>query len=74
MSNYVEWSISMVHQPALEGIILMGTLAIPKLKLLLQNDDWEIRHYAVYCLFWIGGTSARRALETRPSDRNRSMR
>lgn len=58
-----EWSISMVHQPALEGIIRIGNPAIPKLKSLLQNEDWETRHYAVYCLFWIGGPSARRALE-----------
>jgi HEAT repeat protein len=41
----------------------MGTLAIPKLKSLLQSKDWETRHYAVYRLFWIGGTSARRELE-----------
>ena len=41
----------------------MGPLAIPKLKHLLRSEDWETRHYAVYCLFWIGGTSARHALE-----------
>ena len=58
-----EWSVSMVHQPALGGIIQMGPLAIPRLKPLLRSEDWETRQYAVYCLFWIGGTSARRALE-----------
>ena len=57
------FTLTMTHQPALEGIIRMGTLAIPKLTRLLQNKDWQIRHYAVYCLFWIDGTSARRALE-----------
>jgi HEAT repeat protein len=58
-----EFSLTMTHQPALAGIIRMGTLAIPKLKPLLQSKDWETRHYAVYCLFWIGGTLARRELE-----------
>ena len=58
-----EWSISMAHQPALEGIIRMGTLAIPKLKELLRNEDSQTRHYAVYCLFWIGGPSVRRTLQ-----------
>lgn len=57
------FTLTMTHQPALEGIIRMGTLAIPKLKPLLQSNDWQTRHYAVYCLFWIGGTSARRELE-----------
>ncbi|HEX7771256.1 MAG TPA: hypothetical protein VF435_02475, partial [Pyrinomonadaceae bacterium] len=44
------FTLTMTHQPALEGIIRLGTLAIPKLKLLLQNKDWQTRHYAVYCL------------------------
>ena len=57
------FTLTMTHQPALSGIIRMGTLAIPKLKPLLQSKDWQTRHYAVYCLFWIGGTSARRELE-----------
>lgn len=57
------FTLTMTHQPALEGIIRMGTLAVPKLKPLLESKDWETRHYAVYCLFWIGGTSARRELE-----------
>ena len=57
------FTLTMTHQPALAGIIRMGTLAIPKLKPLLQSKDWETRHYAVYCLFRIGGTSARRELE-----------
>ena len=32
-----EWSATMTHQPALEGIIRMGPVAIPKLKDLLRN-------------------------------------
>jgi hypothetical protein len=59
-----EWSSTMTHQPALEGIIRMGPVAIPKLKDLLRNQDWQTRHYAVYCLASIGGLSARRAIET----------
>lgn len=59
-----EWSTTMTHQPALEGIIRMGPMAIPKLKDLLRNEDWQTRHYAVYCLASIGGFSARRAIET----------
>jgi hypothetical protein len=58
-----EFSMTMAHQPALEGIIRMGPVAIPKLKRLLQDQDWETRHYAVYCLAEIGGTAARRALQ-----------
>ena len=58
------WSSTMTHQPALAGIIRMGPVAIPKLKNLLRNDDWQTRHYAVFCLANIGGFSARRAIET----------
>ena len=59
-----EWSSTMSHQPALEGIIRMGPVAIPQLEKLLGNQDWQTRHYAVYCLASIGGASARRAIET----------
>jgi len=58
-----EFSMTMSQQPALEGIIRMGPLAIPKLKLLLRNDDSQTRYYTVYCLFEIGGSSARRLLQ-----------
>ena len=58
-----EWSSTMKHQPALAGIVLMGPVAIPKLRKLLRNQDSETRHYAVYCLAYIGGLSARRALQ-----------
>ena len=54
----------MTQQPALEGIVRMGPIAIPKLNALLRNDDWQTRHYAVFCLANIGGFSARRAIET----------
>jgi HEAT repeat protein len=58
-----EFSMTMTHQPALEGIVRMGSVAIPKLKRLLRNQDWQSRHYAVYCLARIGGTQARSALQ-----------
>ena len=67
-----EFSVTMRHQPALGGIVRMGPLAIPKLKLLLRNDDSQTRYYAVYCLYQIGGGSARRILQQalpRESDR-----
>lgn len=53
----------MSHQPALYGIIQMGSLAIPKLQELLQNQDWQTRHFVVLCLADIGGRSGRRAIE-----------
>jgi hypothetical protein len=58
------WSSTMTHQPALAGIIRMGPLAIPKLQKLLHNQDWQTRHYAVFCLANIGGPSARRVIKT----------
>ena len=67
-----EFSMTMSHQPALGGIISMGPLAIPKPKLLLQKDDSQTRYYVVYCLYQIGGRSARRVLQQalpRESDR-----
>ena len=59
-----EWSTTMTHQPALEGIIRIGPAAIPKLKNLLRNEDWQSRHYAVFCLASIGGLSGLRAIQT----------
>ena len=58
-----EWRSTMSHQPALAGIVLMGPVAIPKLSNLLRNQDWQTRHYAVFCLAGIGGLSARRAIQ-----------
>lgn len=57
------WSSTMTHQPALEGIIRMGPLAIPKLERLLRDSDVQTRHYTTYCLASIGGLSARKALQ-----------
>jgi len=57
------WSSTMTHQPALEGIILMGPIAIPKLERLLHNNDWQTRHYAAYCIASIGGLLARQTLQ-----------
>jgi hypothetical protein len=58
-----EFSMTMSQQPALDGIVRMGPLAIPRLKLLLRDDDSQTRYYAVYCLYQIGGSSARRILQ-----------
>lgn len=62
MSNG-EFSTTMSHHPALAGIVQMGRLAIPKLKLLLRNIDSQTRYLTVYCLYQIGGNSARRILQ-----------
>jgi hypothetical protein len=59
-----EWSTTMTHQPALAGIVLIGSAAVGELKNLLRNEDWQTRHYAVFCLANIGGFSARRAIQT----------
>ncbi len=58
-----DFSTTMSHQPALAGIVQMGSPAIPKLKVLLRNGDSHTRYYTVYCLYQISGRSARRALE-----------
>jgi hypothetical protein len=57
------WSSTMTQHPALEGIIRMGPLAIPKLERLLRNSDWQTRHYTTYCLASIGGLLARKAIQ-----------
>ena len=67
-----EWSSTMVHQPALEGIIRMGPVAIPKLEKLLRNKDWQTRHDAVFCITHIGGPSALRAIKTAVSNESHS--
>ena len=58
-----EFSMTMRHQPALDGIVRMGSLAIPKLTLLFRSDDSQTRYYIVYCLYQIGGSSARQILQ-----------
>ena len=61
--NDGEWSVSMVHQPALGGIIEMGPIAIPKLRMALGSQDPATRHDVVYCIAQIGGPSALRVLK-----------
>jgi hypothetical protein len=67
-----EWSSTMVHQPALEGIIRMGPVAIPKLKKLLRHQDWQTRQDAVFCIANIGGPSALRAIKAAISNESHS--
>ena len=70
-----EWSVTMIHQPALEGIIRMGPIALPKLSALLRDPDPKVRHASVYCIAWIGGGSARRTLQQAlPKESDRCVR
>ena len=56
-------SNSMVFQPAMLGVSQMGTPAIPKLSIALQqNRNPRIRMAAAYCLTEIGGPLAMNAL------------
>jgi hypothetical protein len=56
-------SASMVFQPAVLGVRLIGQAAIPKLALALQrNPQAGIRMAAAHCLTSIGGESAMNAL------------
>jgi HEAT repeat protein len=73
--NDGEWSVSMVHQPALGGIIEMGPIAIPKLRAVLGSPDPASRHYAVYCVAQIGGPSALQALkQALPSESDKCVK
>jgi len=73
--NDGEWSVSMVHQPALGGIIEMGPIAVPKLSVLLRSPDAASRHDAVYCLSLIGGPSALQALkQALPSESDKCVK
>jgi HEAT repeat protein len=57
------FSSSMNHQPALRGVIKMGSLAVPKLtEVLRHNSDPRMRYSAIYCIATIGGLSAIAAL------------
>ena len=70
-----EWSVSMVHQPALGGIIQMGPIAIPKLRAVLGSQDPATRHDAVYCITQIGGSSALRVLkQALPSESEKCLK
>jgi HEAT repeat protein len=69
--NNGSFSASMNHQPAIPGIIAMGTLAVPKLaEALRKNQKKDIRQAAAFCLAVIGGKSAtgtlRASLQSEP--------
>lgn len=50
---------SMNHQPALKGLLKMGSIALPKLsEALRHNPDPKIRYSAIYCIASIGGMPA----------------
>jgi hypothetical protein len=52
------------HLPATKAVIKIGSIAIPKLSLVLRNSsDRRTRLFAVYCIGFIGGGSALRALK-----------
>ena len=73
--NDGEWSVSMVHQPALGGIIEMGPIAIPKLRAVLNSPDPASRHDAVYCITQIGGPSAVQTLkQALPSESDKCVK
>lgn len=58
-----DFSTSMKHQPALEGVIKIGVPALPKLEEVLKHDpDPSMRHAAVFCIATIGGPTAVRSL------------
>ena len=53
------FSSSMNHQPALRGVIKMGSIAVPKLaEVLRHNSDPKRRYSAIYCIATMGGVSA----------------
>jgi HEAT repeat protein len=57
--NNGSFGASMNHQPAIPGIIEMGTVAVPKLaEALRHNKNRDIRQAAAFCLAGIGGKSA----------------
>lgn len=58
------YSSSMSQQPALRGVIKMGTIAMPKLAVVLKgNPDPKMRGSAVYCIALIGGPAAVQSLK-----------
>jgi HEAT repeat protein len=58
------FSASMYHQPAVGGIIAMGSAAVPKLSdALRHNKNREIRLTVALCLASIGGQEATEALK-----------
>ena len=65
-------SASQVFQPAIRGVTKIGSAAIPKLSVALQeNPNSRLRLAAAYCLASIGGPSAMRILrEVEESESN----
>ncbi|HJP93694.1 MAG TPA: hypothetical protein VJ875_17170 [Pyrinomonadaceae bacterium] len=56
-------SISQSHFPALTAIIRIGAPAIPKLQVVVGNDSVPYRRkFAAFCIAYIGGDRAKRAL------------
>lgn len=68
-------SPSMTHFPAVETVIGIGPISIPKLKDKLKHDERPgIRRLAVFCIAKIGGTSAKRALlEVLPKENDKCV-
>lgn len=56
-------SPSMTHYPAVETVIRIGSISIPKLSAKLkQEENARIRNLAVFCIASIGGRTAKQAL------------
>lgn len=56
-------SINENHTPALVAILKIGAPAIPKLQIVLRNDSVPHRRkFAAFCIAYIGGGQARKAL------------
>ena len=61
--NDGEFSASMKHQPAVTGVVLMGSLAVPKLSQAVKDGkSRNLRLAAALCLVEIGGSEAVSAL------------
>ena len=57
-------SPNMTHYPAVNGVIAMGSIAIPKLAAALGlSTNPILRTYAIFCIASIGGNSAKVALK-----------
>jgi hypothetical protein len=56
-------STSLNHYPAVVALTTIGTPAIPKLQIALANDPQSYRRkFAAFCIAYIGGRQARKAL------------
>ena len=64
LSSSDRLSINISHYPAVEGVIRMGSIAIPKLTdAVSSNSDRYLRRNAIFCIASIGGDSAEQALQ-----------